>query len=694
MPAQTNPETDEPQSGSAFLKFGVGIIVILLIGFWFIMRFAANQAEQDMQNWQARLNLIADSRAADVSAWLNRHLLSIEQLAADASIQLYATHATLGEDPDTIDAQRGYIFNLLSAEAERSGFHEQRAIDTVAANVKRPQRAGLAVVGGNGNTMVMSTGMPMLRAEEWAFSNSSSFVALGPTLADKTPLILFGAQITPQTETDNVITHATWVIGARPLDGDFLKALVQPGDDSETAETYIVVPGDGDIVTPITPLAGGGRTAVARQDPAGAFAANNPNGFGIYKNYAGTPVLVAGKELGAPVNWILVRTIAEKEAMEAVSERRNNLIITLSLAALFVIAALILVWRHGVSRKLELSYKEQAALSQQKESLYRFVQSVCDGQRNAIAALDDDMTVRFTNQKLAAITNIGCAELMNRRLDTAFAGDLADLMRTNVKKAAGGAPSLAKIRYGKDGKEATYQLETLPLHAGGNNSAQALLVMQDISDLVAAQDRSESLFRQLVGTLTEIIDARDPWSKHHSARVADVAAEMAKEMGWEEDAIESITIAGQLVNLGKIFVPIEILTKQTPLTDDEFQLVRASMHKGAALVSGLEFKGPVASILGQMHENWDGSGNPEGREGNAIEPGARILAIANAFVGMVSARAHRDGLGFDKAADILQADAGSKYERRSIAALQNVLENKGGRERWQHYMDKPAEDDT
>ena len=692
MQDQNSFKASENQSSSGLLKLSVGILVVLVVGLWLIMRFAASQADQDIQNWQSRLTLIADSRAADASAWLNRHLLTVEQLAADASIQLYATQAAISDDQSSVDAQRGYIFNFLSAEADRSGFHERRAIDTVAANVKRPHRAGLAVVDGAGMLLVMSPGMPALRPEEWPFTASGSFIALGPTLGDKTPLVLFGARILPAENIDGVKTPGAWVIGARPLDGDFLDALKQPGDNSETAETYVVVPGGDGIVTAITPLVEGGRLGVARRDDAANFAANQPNGFGTYNNYAGTQVFVTGKELTAPVNWTLVRTITAQEANTAISDRRNSLMLTLSLAVLFVLAALILAWRHGVSRKLELSYKEQAALSQQKESLYRFVQSVCDGQRNAIAALDADMTVRFTNQKLASITNIGCAELMNRRLDTAFSGDLAEQMRSNVAAAANGEARLDRIIFGDAGEEATYQLETLPLNAGGNNSAEALLVMQDISDLVTAQDRSETLFRQLVGTLTEIIDARDPWSKHHSARVADVAAAIAEELAMDEDITESITIAGQLVNLGKIFVPIEILTKQTPLTDKEFTLVRNSMHKGAALVSGLDFKGPVAATLGQMHENWDGSGNPEGLSGEAIEPGARVLAIANAFVGMVSARAHRDGLGFDKAADFLQADAGSKYERRSVAALQSVLENKNGRERWQHYMDKPAED--
>lgn len=689
--ANTTEQSNNVDTNGTFLKAGLVVVLVLTVGLWFIFRFASSQAEQDMANWQSRLNLIADSRSADVSTWLNRHLLAVEQLAADASIQLYASHAAVADDPEASEAQRGYIFSLLSAEAERSGFHEARAIDTVAANVKRPQRAGLAVVKRDGSVIVTSTGMPMLRPEEWAFGSSSSYIALGPTLGDKTPLVLFGARISPATDFDSVETPETWVIGARPLDGDFHDALVQPGDHSETAETYIVVPGDGNVTTPLTPLAEGGRLGVAREDKAAAFAVSHPNGFGIHRNYADTEVLVAGKELSAPVDWILVRTITAAEALKAISDRRNSLIMTLSLAALFVMAALILVWRHGVSRRLAISYKEQAALSEQKESLYRFVQSVCDGQRNAIAALDEDMTVRFTNQELARITGIGCADLMDRKLDNAFSNDLATLIRDKVTLAAKGTASQEQVKHSFNGTEATYQIEVLPLKAGGNQQASALLVMQDVSDLVSARERSETLFRQLVSTLTQIIDARDPWSKHHSARVADVAKALAEEIALTEDTCESISIAGQLVNLGKIFVPIEVLTKETPLTEDEFKLVRESMKQGADLVAGLDFKGPVASTLAQMQENWDGSGEPEGLTGEKIEQGARILSVANAFVGMVSARAHREGLGFDKATDILQEAAGKKYERRILAALQSVLENKGGRERWRHYMEKPSE---
>lgn len=673
----------------SFLMPAASIVVVVAVAFFVIFQLADSEAQKGLESWRDRMNLVADSRAAQASEWLNRHLNNVELIADDASVQLYATTIVDADDPDLAEAQRGYVFSLLSAEAEKSGFHEQRAIDTIAANVKRPNRAGLALIAGNGHVLVASPGMPPLRPEELLNGEVRSFVKIGPSLADKTPLMLIGAPVI--TSNDGTLVSA-WIIGARPLDQDFQHTLIQPGDDSKSAETYLIISGSGDIVTPITPLAHGGKLGEAKHDAAASFAARQPGGFGQYNNYDDRLVLVTGRELSAPVPWILVRTVETREAFADINADRNNLIITISLAALAIAVLMILVWRHGVSRRLESSYHTQAALSERNEALSRFLRAVSDGQPTAIAALEADMTVRFANKQMGDVVGIPAPELENRRLDTAFDNETASLLREKTGLAAKGeAQAIPSLKPNiSNGRQ--FQTQLLHLSTGGESSAEVLLVMQEITDLVAANERSEALFRRLIGTLTQIIDARDPWSKHHSARVADVAVAIGREMGWKDDSLETLEIAGQLVNLGKIFVPIDILTKQSPLTEKELGLVRESMRKGTQLISGIDLIGPVSATLDQMSEHWDGSGTPEGRKGDEIEPGARILSVANAFVGIVSARAHRESLGFDKAIDILHEEAGKSYERKVVAALQNILENKQGREQWADYTQMPASD--
>ena len=149
-------------------------------------------------------------------------------------------------------------------------------------------------------------------------------------------------------------------------------------------------------------------------------------------------------------------------------------------------------------------------------------------------------------------------------------------------------------------------------------------------------------------------------------------------------------IAAALMNLGKMLVPDTLLTKQEKLNDGEIRLIRESLQTSADLISAIEFDGPVAETMRQLQENFDGSGHPRQLAGDAILLPARIVAVANAFVAMVSPRAWRPGLDVDTAATQLLKDAGGKFDRRVVVALINLLDNRGARRRWAHYGELPA----
>ncbi|UTW55639.1 HD-GYP domain-containing protein [Kordiimonas sp. SCSIO 12610] len=671
----------ERTSRQSFLIAGIIITAVAVFGFILITRFANNESRQNLKQWEDRLGLVADSRVSDASAWLNRHLKTIEDLSTDASLQLYASQIISDDDEVLAEAQRGFVFSLLSAEAERSGFHEVRAIDPIGANIRRPRRAGIALIDGDGNGLVTTTGMPQISHPSLAKEKARKpFIMLGPQLSDKTKLVLFGA---PIGDIGNI-----WLIGAKPLDSDFLKTLEQPGAVSNSAKTYVVSPAvnNDQNITAITPIGASLQSNDTLTDNASLFALKNPGLYTFDTDTTGNSVLVTGREFTAPVPWILVRSISSTEVSADIDRRYNNLIVTLSLFIAVIVTALVLIWRISVSRKLEVAFEEQSRLSATNAALSVFLKTLSDSQPTAIAALNKDFKIHFANRGMCNLLGIDEEAVTNSRFDSVFPIENAEKFREAIDKAANGAPSEFTMSYGQDTKR-LYHVQSLSLNTSKEYDASVLLVMQDVTELVKAQEKTELLLRQLVASLTEIIDARDPWAKHHSARVSDVACAIAQEIGWSDKEIESLSIAGQLVNLGKIFVPSNILTKETPLSDDELDLVRHSMQRAANLVKGIDFDGPVAEMMEQIQENWDGSGEPDGRKAEEIEAGARILTVANAFVGMVSSRAHRKSLGFDKTIDILQNESGSKFDRRAVAALQNILENRDGRQEWGHYTE-------
>lgn len=681
----------------SFIMVGMITLAVLVIGLWTIVSFANRESEASLNAWYDRMGLVAESRSAALSAWLNRHLKDLEEIATNATLGMYAGEMIAYGESE----QRGYTYNYLRTAATRSGFHEASPLDQVAANVNRPRRAGLGVFKSDGTSLIQTTAMPYVGAEVFTGLDSKRpipFITF--TIMDKMPVLLMGAPIKVVDGMDQG-EEPLWLVGARVLKDDFYGLLNQPGDSTQTSENYLVIAGNGENqVRSLSPLKQGGRLGDNTLDPAAAFALKRPGARSMKVSYAGTQVLVTGRELTAPVPWVVVRTVTATEALAVLNKQRNSLILNLSLTVFAVLVVMILVWRLGVSSRLEAAYAKQRHLTKKNEALSQFLQTVSDSQPAAIAAVNAEKQITFANKQLGDMIQLPASELTGRRLETAFTADDSQMILPLLEKAFNGskASEVLSLNANDSHSDKTMQMDILPLQSpmdsSENTDNQALLVLQDISVLVTAQKQAEQSLKQLVKVLTSIIDARDPWSQHHSARVSEVSPVIAAEMNLPTQAQDTVRTAGQLMNLGKIFVSSSILTKQAGLSEEELALIRESMEKGADLLKGLEFGGPVEQALRQVREHMDGSGSPKGLSGDDIITEAQILSVSNAFVGMVSSRAHRDGMPFDKALDILQQDAGKKYARRVVAALQNVIENKGYKHAWTHYGDHIEEGDT
>jgi HD-GYP domain-containing protein (c-di-GMP phosphodiesterase class II) len=142
-------------------------------------------------------------------------------------------------------------------------------------------------------------------------------------------------------------------------------------------------------------------------------------------------------------------------------------------------------------------------------------------------------------------------------------------------------------------------------------------------------------------------------------------------------------MAALLANIGKLYIPAEVLTNMEPLTPAEELMLRENINYSVEILKDLEFDGPVIEFVQQKNECLDGSGYPNGVSGDAIFQESRILSVANAFVAMTSSRAYRPGMPVKEVLDILLSEADSRYDRHVIAALFHVAENHSDWVSWQ-----------
>lgn len=212
----------------------------------------------------------------------------------------------------------------------------------------------------------------------------------------------------------------------------------------------------------------------------------------------------------------------------------------------------------------------------------------------------------------------------------------------------------------------------------------SVVTFLDITEQLQARDALKISHAQLkaslegtISTITKIMDARDPYTSGHQQRVADLACNIAREMGLDESFIQGVSLGAKIHDIGKINVPAELLSKPTKLSNIEYMLIQSHSQVGYDILKDIEFPWPVADIAHQHHERMDGSGYPQGLKGNEIRLEARIVAVADVVEAMASHRPYRPGLGIDKAMDEIMKNQGKFYDPMVVNACIRLFKEKG-----------------
>jgi putative nucleotidyltransferase with HDIG domain len=199
---------------------------------------------------------------------------------------------------------------------------------------------------------------------------------------------------------------------------------------------------------------------------------------------------------------------------------------------------------------------------------------------------------------------------------------------------------------------------------------QSLRYAEDVRRLYHQMQRA--ICQSLLG-LANALEAKDPYTRGHSERVAALSRRVASALGLAPPLVDIVGQAGLLHDIGKIGVPEAILRKPGPLSFEEWQVMRAHPVIGAQIVAPFEFFEGAARAIRHHHERWDGSGYPDGLAREAIPLEARIVAVADVFDALTSARSYRAALDRDAACGVLRQEAGHTLDETIVAALLGVI---------------------
>lgn len=197
------------------------------------------------------------------------------------------------------------------------------------------------------------------------------------------------------------------------------------------------------------------------------------------------------------------------------------------------------------------------------------------------------------------------------------------------------------------------------------------------SDLIQFQQALVRNMYEIVDALTKVIVARDAYTYQHQIRVANLCVAMATELNLPVNVIEGLKLAALIHDIGKICVPIEILTKPVTLSKAEIGILQGHVQAGFDIVKNIKFQWPVAQIIYQHHCRLDGSGYPNHLVGDRIIKEARILAVADTVESMSHNRPYRASLGIDAALQEITLGSGIKYDADVVAACIKLFRIEG-----------------
>ncbi|MDD8027361.1 MAG: HD domain-containing protein, partial [Acidobacteriota bacterium] len=321
--------------------------------------------------------------------------------------------------------------------------------------------------------------------------------------------------------------------------------------------------------------------------------------------------------------------------------------------------------------------KMDKTLREREAWLSTVLSSIGDG----VIAVDAGGRVNFMNPLAERLTG--------RELSSVMGLPLTDILPAHMPEEEAGPNGGARrteesVLADPNGRIIPIEQTVSPLHGRGRAATGHVLIFRDITERkrteVELQKSRERLQKALAGTIEAMamtIEMRDPYTAGHQRRVSKLSCAIAGRMGLPADQIEGIRMAGDIHDVGKIYVPAEILSKPGRLTDIEFSIIRTHAQVGYDILKSIEFPWPIAQIVYQHHERMDGSGYPNGLRGEAILLAARIVAVADVVEAMSSHRPYRPAHGIGTALDEITRGRGRLYDAETVDACLELFRRDG-----------------
>lgn len=607
---------------------------------------------------ERRLLESVTGRAKTLETWLEAQRNKGRRLTESQVFRLFiadlALHEATSPLPRSLQDQRPYFQQLMSDFARQS--------ELVRVAVLR--RDGAILLSSPGPALPVTE---LLRQREASDDLSQPLLSsIRRTDEGENRLVVDATIPIPQAQTEE--TSASLVL-TLPIDKILDDVLSTNGAD-HSLETIALLQPEPDRAG-LVQIAEDGLTLTTER-PAKDLAPGMPLAF--ERRGDDLPVYSMGTSVkGLP--WALYHALDARAVLAPVHHFVAIAAVLSAMAAIALTTAfLALMWRQQRNHHRDLVeiYKSHA---QNVDRQRRFLQSITTSMDDWLTVSAPNGEIVYANPAFDAATATSKTLVPGSRWDDLVKRPSAvGNLHVDLTSLIDG-DLFETVEIGGEHHIISSQVTNLLTEDG--DSQGTVRVVRDHTDEVAERQKRLAAIGQTIDALVHAIELRDPFLLGHTRRLRCHAIAIGRHLGMADDDLSSLALAASLSQIGKIFIPDDVLIKPDRHTAEEESVMRNHVRHAVDILERIDFDLPVADILAHMHERLDGSGYPQGVLGDSIGMSARILGVADIFCARTAPRSYRDRISAGKALYHL-ANNERRYDLKVVAALAEIVGDEHG----------------
>lgn len=642
--------------------------VILISGLVSVARFVLEErGENLLVTLEQRLETLAGSRVELVQSWLGGTARLAIPLVNNDLFRLFVTETALAARTDPLAAQLSdqapYMIEVLTEFVQQNGMR------------------GAHLINADGRSQMASAGSIALLPEQsemarQAMRSGEQSYGWLRAAGDELELDIYYPvravqAVPPKTEPDIVGILMTTAPATAAI-GDFVayRQLNEPGES--TSLIFQDAQGDLQVLTARQPT-----LPQAVDQPlnlAGGLA------FDQRPSISGRgQVFSAG--LAVPgLAWMIVQETTYGSAMAPMTEARSAIVTVVVLFLLVFLGAFAAIWfleSSSHNRTLATQYRDLAEhITQQKQVLDSVTSSISE----QIGLKRPDGSYAYVNPAFARALGRDPMTFGDLKDSDLFPRSLAQRLAESDRECLEQNRSLTVSEHMViDGKERFFEISKSPLILGAEEKVGGIVsVARDVTEVVEQRRRREAILRQSIDALVRTIEFSDPYLAGHSRLVHSLSILIGDGMNIPADDMATLEIAANVAQIGKIFIPRDVLTKPDRLTPKENEIMQSHVLFASRILSEIDFDLPVHEAVTRMYERLDGSGYPKGMKGDEITRNARILAVCDVFCARIRPRGYRQAISVDEAVGVLTSHP-ERYDSSVVNRLVAIVESEEGK---------------